>query len=486
MRNIDRLSVALLCLLALLAAPRKSVATPLVFSGMRTGEALGGAVACSKASVGSHRRSLIAATASGYASGRGRVMIYDPEARGGKPRALRLVGALASCALGSSVSFISDMNGDGVDDLVVTGSCTPDTGQDSLFIFRSVRKGSVIGFALCGSKREEAVAKVARHRDGFLVDHIGDDARDLYGVFMTSSKTCSVTRAKVTPAGGSEEARGAACVTDVGTSCANSAGCQAHIGGRLSPLEVKGLPSWNADSGRVEIRARSAQTTAASPNTATRQIASRSSETGVYSAAMLEALDVGTNSENTTAPPPTVGGDTGEVDAVNPAVTSSPGNVDQSTDGITIAPGSAGLPAPQVILSAQNTASVILPAVSVRLTDAQRERAMRLLLNRGASKQRAEKALNNPRNFIATYIVTIVSENTTVSAQAVELKAQMVHSRGATTIRKIRSRRNRVTAGRLALGATHSVSYRVEISLKKPRAVIGVTKPSEVTRVRVP
>ncbi len=149
MRNIDGLSVALLCLLAPLAAPRKAAANPLVYSGTRTGDALGGAVACSKASVGSYRRSLIAGTASGYASGRGRVMIYDPEARGGKSRALRLVGALASCALGSSVSFISDMNGDGADDLVVTGSCNPDTKQDTSVRFTSeqfqlVRRAAVL------------------------------------------------------------------------------------------------------------------------------------------------------------------------------------------------------------------------------------------------------------------------------------------------------------------------------------------------------
>jgi hypothetical protein len=484
MRNVIRVSAPLLAGLALLTTAHRIEATPLVFSGTRAGDALGGAVACSKASVGSHRRSLIAATASGHTSGKGAVMIYDPEAKGGRPRALRLVGALANCSFGSSLSFISDVNGDGVDDLVVSGRCVSEAKQDSLFIFRSARKGSSIGFSLCGSKREEGISKVVRHRDGFLVRRMDGDAGGLYGAFMTSSRACSLARASITPTGGVEEARGGVCGAGAGVSCANSGGCQAHRAGRLDALEVRGVPSWNDGAGRVEVRTRSSQTSPVPSSVTKSQLATAFSVSVVDDVAVEGPSSVEVNAGDSTPSQATRAVTPGEVDPATPNVPSVPGNADQPANGLTISPGSAGLPAPEVMLSGQNMASVILPDVSVRLTDAQRDRAMRLLMNRGVSKQKAEKALNNPKNIITTYIVTLVAESASVAARAVVLKARMVDSRGASSIRKLRSRRSRVSAGRLNPGTTYSVSYRVEISLKKPRVVLGVTKPSEATRFR--
>ncbi len=564
MRHIGRLPLALLAGLVSVATAHKAAATPLVFNGTRAGDALGGAVACSKASIGSHRRSLIAATASGHASARGAVMIYDPEAKGGRPRELRLVGASASCKFGSSVSFISDVNGDGIDELVASGSCAAGAKERALFIFRSVRKGSVIGFALCGSKTEDrGISGIARHRDGFLLRDIDNAGRGLYGVFMTSSNQCSVTRAKVTPRGVLEEAQDGSCASDAVGPCVASRGCQAHIGGRLRGLEVRGIPGFQDRRGRIEVVTRASRGAAASLRVTSSQIDSYPTdiiwpEPTVYgspvslapsvvatpnesgplapgtviilegletSTPSVEATPMDTNPMDTNQPWPTAVGTPGDsipseesspsgaeqsdssivatptsdvpwtpsadltpggADHAAPRVVIVPANTDSAINGIAIAPGSAGLPAPEVSFSSQNTANVILPEVSVRLTEAQRERALRLLLNRGSSKQKAEKALETRGNLITTYIVTLVAESDVVAARAVMLKARIVNARGTRRIRKLRSRRSRVSVGRLTPGATYSVSYRVEISLKKPRTVLGVTKPSEAARFRAP
>lgn len=564
MRQTKRVLAILLASLGSIVTEHGASATPLVFKGIRAGDSLGGAVACSKASVGSHRRSLIAATASGYGSGRGAVMIYDPEAKGGRPRELRLVGTSASCKFGSSVSFISDVNGDGIDELVASGSCAAGAKERALFIFRSVRKGSVIGFALCGSKTEDReISGIARHRDGFLLRDIDNAGRGLYGVFMTSSNHCSVTRAKVTPRGVLEEAQDGSCASDAVGPCVASRGCQAHIGGRLRGLEVRGIPGFQDRRGRIEVLTRASRGAAASLRATSSQIESYPTdiiwpEPTVYgspvslapsvvatpnesgplapgtviilegletSTPSVEATPMDTNPMDTNQPWPTAVGTPGDsspseessprgaeqsdssivatptsdvpwtpsadltpggADHAAPRVVIVPANTDSAINGIAIAPGSAGLPAPEVSFSSQNTANVILPEVSVRLTEAQRERALRLLLNRGSSKQKAEKALETRGNLITTYIVTLVAESDVVAARAVMLKARIVNPRGTRRISKLRSRRSRVSVGRLTPGATYSVSYRVEISLKKPRTVLGVTKPSEAVRFRAP
>ena len=151
-----------------------------------------------------------------------------------------------------------------------------------------------------------------------------------------------------------------------------------------------------------------------------------------------------------------------------------------------VAPGSEGLPAPDVDQSKGPNAFVVLPRVSVSLSASQRTRAVKFLMNRGASKQKAEAAVQNPKNFVTTYIVTVVTESVGGAAAGVAVKSYAISARGASKVRKYRTRRDRVSIGRLTPGSTVSVSYRVEISLKKPRAVLGLTKPSETKRVRVP
>jgi hypothetical protein len=461
--RIKILSAILATSLMSIASVRMTSAAPLVFTGNRSGDALGGAVACSRASVGSHRRSLIAATAPGHSSGRGAVIIYDPEAKQGGARKLKMGPSHAGCKFGSSVSFVSDANGDGVDELIASASCSEDNGQESFLIFQSVRKGAKIGFTLCGTKvGEKGIARIARHRDGFLVTRVGNDASSLHGIFMRSSKECSVATATDTSRVASDANQVGGCAVGSSGACVVSRGCQAHIDGRLRAFEVRGMPHWKNGVGLIEARTRSSLAMAA------------------YST-VSDSDQISMPAETEPATPTIV--DTPESP---PSVVNVPGSVIPLAQGVVVAPGSARLPAPEVFFSNPNMANVILPEVSVRLTEAQRDRALRLLLNRGSSKQKAEKALENPKNFITTYIVTIVAEGRAAAAQAVVLKARMAYARGATQMRKLRTRRSRVSVGRLTPGTTYSVSYRVEISLKKPRTVLGVTKSSQASRVRVP
>ena len=482
MSRIKITSEILVTFLISIATARMTSAEPLVFTGNRIGDSLGGAVACSRASVGSHRRSLIVATAPGYGSGRGAVMMYDPEARDGKARKLKMGAPYAGCKFGSSVSFVSDVNGDGVDELVVSASCSKNNRQERFLIFQSVRKGARIGFTLCGTKVEEGgVSRIARHRDGFLVTHVGGDVSSLHGIFMSSSKECSVATATVV----SREADGAGhdgvCTLDPSGACVISRGCQAHVGGRLRSLEVRGIPYWKDGTGRVEARTRGALALAAYSTTSDQigpnPIDTISPELPPNSGS-IPLIPIVTSapdgqgpltpgsvlwpeSDIPSPPSPAVTPGSGDEPApgavITPAdgdpptptiviapesassVVNSSGSVELSGQGVAVAPGSAGLPAPEVLFSNQNMANVILPEVSVRLTEAQRDRALRLLLNRGSSKQKAEKALENPKNFITTYIVTIVAESGAVAARAVMLKARMVNARGATQIRKLRT-----------------------------------------------
>jgi hypothetical protein len=51
-------------------------------------------------------------------------------------------------------------------------------------------------------------------------------------------------------------------------------------------------------------------------------------------------------------------------------------------------------------------------------------------------------------------------------------------------IRKLRARKNAVAITRIQTGASYRVYYEAEIALKKPRMVVGKTKPSGSTVFR--
>lgn len=436
-------------------------ATPLVFTGERKGDRLGESVACSDASIGSHRRSMIAATAPGSVSGRGKVFIYDPEAPSTKPQVLAIGARRSECRFGNALSFVPDFNGDGVDDLALSAICNGDTITREVLALRSIRTGPAIRYSLCGSIRHHAeVAAIGRPIEGsgttgFVLQHTGKLEGTWYRVIMASPHNCSLTGVAELPS--IEPAVSRAMSEPL------SSKCQAHLRGRLRSLELLSDPSAGGEKGAIEVGYRPLQ----AQNAIARALVVAGAgdlSSGGFSSGTEEATS-GTNSGGLIE-----GGD---------------GQIGRQTS-LEIFPGSAGLPAPDVDQSKGPNAYVTLPQVSVSLSESQKKRAVKLLMNRGTSKQRAELAVENPNNFVTTYIVTVVTERAGVAAAAVVLKSNALSARSASKIRKYRTRRDRVSIGRLTPGSTVSVSYRVEISLKKPRAVLGLTKPSETKRVRVP
>jgi hypothetical protein len=132
-------------------------------------------------------------------------------------------------------------------------------------------------------------------------------------------------------------------------------------------------------------------------------------------------------------------------------------------------PGYDDLPEPKVETVSNSKVEISLPPVSGALEDRSYSKAFKKLLKSGFSKTQATKAL---ANLFVEYIVTIEST-----------------SQEATVLRKksfIRSRKNRLSA-RLLPSTSYSISYVVELSVRKPkRVVIGATKQSAPTRFRLP
>jgi len=440
-------------------------ASPFSLPGKNKGDRLGSRVSCSEASTGSDRRSMIAAIAEGSSSTRSSLVIYDPEAPRAKPQTFRLGARSGACRVGSGLSFVPDFNGDGVDDLVLGALCDSDGVERGILALRSVRKGPSIRYSLCGSTRHEAgitaISRVATTGTGrgFAAHHATVSGGTLYQVSMVSSRECSIA--------GTEGLSPQELAAARAGARASRSRCQAHVKGRLRSMEVRGSPNANGGSGAVEVRYKTLQFTEAAVDSQAPSFVTEEASGGA-----AEGADNG------------VGGGAGSSQGGN----SDTGNVGKTGQQSTyeIAPGSEGLPAPAVDQSREPNTYVVLPRVSVSLSESQKTRAVKLLMNRGSSKQRAELAVANPRNFVTTYIVTVLTERGGVAAASVTLKSTAFSSRSASKMRKYRTRRDRVSIGRLNSGSTVSISYRVEISLKKPRAVLGLTKPSETKRVQVP
>lgn len=469
MKRWQSLGRAALICLCLGARVINASASPFTFIGLNKGDRLGSRVSCSEASTGSDRRSMIAAIAQGSSSSRSRLVIYDPEAPAAKPQSLRLRARSGSCRVGSALSFVPDFNGDGVDDLVLGAVCDSDGIERGILALRSIRKGPSIRYSLCGSTRHEAgITAISRGATtgtgrGFAAHHATVSGGTLYQVSMVSSRECSI-------AGTDGLSPQEVAAARAGARSSRSR-CQTHVKGRLRSMEVRGSPNANDGSGAVEVRYKTLQFTEAVVDSQTPNFVTE----GASGGAVEDPNGGADNSAGSGA-----GNSQGDGSKEG-----NDGSIGRQAP-YEVAPGSEGLPAPDVDQSKGPNAFVVLPQVSVSLSASQKTRAVKLLMNRGASKQKAEAAVENPKNFETTYIVTVVTESVGGSAAGVALKSYAISARGASKVRKYRTRRDRVSIGRLTPGSMVSVSYRVEISLKKPRAVLGLTKPSETKRVRVP
>jgi hypothetical protein len=121
-----------------------------------------------------------------------------------------------------------------------------------------------------------------------------------------------------------------------------------------------------------------------------------------------------------------------------------------------------------------------MPSVTPELSVSARRKAVKSVMKKGRlSKKRAEEILADPANFTVMYIVSYTELPKQARFSFVQSAyADEGEKKRSTKTKRIRSRNNQVTLARLQPGATYRVSYQVEISVRKPRSVVGVTRAS--------
>lgn len=247
-----------------------------------------------------------------------------------------------------------------------------------------------------------------------------------------------------------------------GASLAGGARCSLFTQGALRPFVVVGSPGFNNEQGRVDLYVEGV---------------------GIHGAPVecpdsSQAAPIPTSAP-TTSPTPiytTRPRDSSPDPTPTPTPTVSP----RAAARIDVFPGYDDLPEPKVETVSNSKVEISLPPVSGALEDRSYSKAFKKLLKSGFSKTQATKAL---ANLFVEYIVTI--ESTSQEATVLRKKS-FIHSAKSAGKRRIRSRKNRLSA-RLLPSTSYSISYVVELSVRKPkRVVIGATKQSAPTRFRLP
>lgn len=296
--------------------------------------------------------------------------------------------------------------------------------------------------------------------------------------------------------------------------------CQMSIAGVQRKMVLSGSPGWSSGRGRVDVLVEQDgpfsptdcagfEVSSPSPtSSAPRPILASPLDDGDTSplppsAPVTATPSVGPSSVATSTPPVTssalvtvpVGNPspiiTPAADATpvqTPEVGASSGGEEVSIHDLTpipVYPGATGLPAPN-ITAANNTVTVEMPRVKPQLQPRDQRRALVLLTKRrGLSAKKARRFLANPNNLVVTYVFTY--------ERLSEARRFSLISRAHATDRRqskkqrvtqVRSRRNTITLQRMPPGS-YTGSYRVEVSLKKPRVVLGRSAPSATTRFRV-
>lgn len=294
-----------------------------------------------------------------------------------------------------------------------------------------------------------------------------------------------------------------------GVALAGGADCQVYLGGRVQHLLASGSPGWSGGQGRVDI----------------------AFEEGILDIPLSCPVDDGAALPvGTSTPLPMTPAVSPEIPAVTPTVTNSwttepvitvvpsvtpsgyptavhgleiatpvvsqgnpqggelyspPTTTPQVEVPIVVAPGSGGLSAPEVIVRAGQV-EVRMPVVVPQLTGQQRMKVIRQLQRKGRlSQNKAAQLLSDPDNLSVTYIVHYTEVPAPRQFALIQSAYAQDSRRRATKARQIRTRLNNVTLRNLRPGATFKVWYTVEVSMKKPRRVLGITQPSAVTTFRV-
>jgi hypothetical protein len=270
-----------------------------------------------------------------------------------------------------------------------------------------------------------------------------------------------------------------------------------------------GAPGWSGERGRVDIAFEGDELSApescnATPTSTPEPTATLTpTPTSTYTFTSVASATATFTSIATVTPTvtitltvePTSSATPRPATTVTPSVTgdATPGGsggviTDATPTPIVVFPGAQGLPTPEVS-QAGDTLIVRLPPVTPELPASVQKRALRSVMkrNRKLSRKQAQELLADPNNLAVTYIVYIskveearLSRFSLIESAHAAPKTRNLRER----IRKLRARKNAVAITRIQPGASYRVYYEAEIALKKPRMVVGKTKPSGSTVFR--
>ena len=363
--------------------------------------------------------------------GEGRVYVYPSSDLTGEPQVLAPSSLGQIRRFGEAIKFIDDINSDGLQDLVIAGPGDSGSTVGAVLAFLSQGSPSGVQYALCGLVT--GTTGFGQSLSGAEIQSGVNSANLLIG----SSDSSNILSFLL--------------VSDSNGTCEFISPVSALVELTVSPSATPTIaPTATATPTVIPEDTPSmtpvpSPTAVASPDNSGPGLApadSNSSIGGDSSGAKIEAIPV------------------------------------------VVAPDSAGLPAPEVVTKTRST-EVRMPAVTPTLSGVALSKATDSLSKRlKISRARARKLISNPRNLIVTYVV----EYSEVSSARMFSLIESAHADGGgrrtSKKQQIRSRRNSVSLRNLRPGVMYNVWYRVEISLAKPKALLGVTKPSPAGRFR--
>ena len=142
-----------------------------------------------------------------------------------------------------------------------------------------------------------------------------------------------------------------------------------------------------------------------------------------------------------------------------------------------VGPDSPYIPAAEIEIV--DNVTVVLPIVIAELSAAKKKKVLSDLIESGLTRKEATKAL---ARIIPTYVVTYVEQSQVAALTQDSQQVSIMAGRSKT----VRSRKNRISLRGLTPGGAYAVSWRVEISIKKPPVVLGKTKSSKKTYFTAP
>jgi hypothetical protein len=207
------------------------------------------------------------------------------------------------------------------------------------------------------------------------------------------------------------------CVFDVnqeqGRVLAGGSTCTINVNGTYTPMLLVGSPGWNNGAGRVDIVIEGTQLSSAK-----------------------------------------VCGSQSPVETPDPTATLQPLPTAPVETPIPVGSGSVGLPAPAIASIGAKSAVIVLPQVEAGESFA------------NFLKRKLKISLLEARKLARSATLTYeVAFTPTTRASSAELSAMAAGAK----LQKVRTRKQRVTVSRLTPGTTYRVTWRVEITIRRPK-----------------